>query len=121
MKFEEQWTVNKLGVEVQGWHWDTMITAHTLDNRPSITGLKFQAYVQLGIVDWMTDYNKEVAPYLKPTDANKKKYGANAINCIDELITKPGGMRKLLKYCALDSIYEYRLALMQMKEMENRI
>jgi len=54
---------------------------------------------------------------LKSTTADKKKYGANAFNRIDELIAKPGGMDKILTYCALDSIHEYRMATRQMDQI----
>ncbi len=46
IKFEEQWSNVRLGTEVKGWHWDTMLNAHVFDNRPGhITSIKFQAYV----------------------------------------------------------------------------
>ena len=65
-------------------------------------------------------YDSEVGPYLKATNEETKEYGDNAINRIDELIAKPGGKEKLLKYCALDSLYEYRVAQAQIEEMEIR-
>jgi DNA polymerase len=101
MKFEHTWTKIRLGVEVEGWEWDTMLATHVFDNRPGITGLKFQVYVQFGIVD----YTSEVDSYLGTDTVD-----ANAINHILELIKKPGGTEALCKYCGLDSIYELRLA-----------
>jgi len=106
MKFEDTWTVEKLKVEVKGWDWDSMIAAHIIDNRSGITGLKFQTYINFGIVG----YEEEIAPYLR---ANTTEHGANAINNIMELVKTQTGRRKLMTYCALDSIYEYRLALKQ--------
>jgi len=41
-----------LGVETQGWLWDSMLAAHLIDNRKGVTDLKFQAYVSLGVEDW---------------------------------------------------------------------
>lgn len=108
MKFEESWSFNILGTRVQNWYWDSMLRAHILDNREGITGLKFQAYVNFGV----EDYSSEISPYLQVEDANSK-------NTIDELLKKPGGKEKLLKYCALDSIYEYRLALLQQEKFNN--
>ena len=109
MKFEEIWSRIRLGIpSVKSWIWDTMVMSHVLDNRKYITGLKFQAYVQFGIID----YDSDVNPYLKPKGA---KPSANAINQIDILLKKPGGKKKLLTYCAYDSIYEYRLAMKQME------
>lgn len=109
LKYEHVWTRVKLKVEVQGWKLDTMQAAHQLDNRTGVTGLKFQNYVNFGIVD----YDSDVAPYLRP----KVSTSANDINQVEELLKIPGGKEKLLKYCALDSINEYRLAKKQMKLM----
>lgn len=108
MKFEETWSVVRLRQPVRGWLWDSMLAAHILDNRPGVTSLKFQAYVQFGIVD----YESEVSPYLQAS-----KEGGNEMNRVYELLKKPGGKDKLLQYCGLDSIYEYRLALKQRREM----
>lgn len=105
MKFEDTWSKVRLGVDVVGWEWDTMIMAHVLDNRQGVTGLKFQVYVNFGVVD----YSSEISPYLEATD-NKN---GNGLNRIIELMAKPGGAAKVLKYCAYDSIYEYRLAKKQ--------
>ena len=105
MKFEHTWSKVRLKTEVKMWMWDTMLASHVFDNRAGITNLKFQAYVNFGIVD----YASEIAPYLKATD-NKD---GNALNRINELLAIPGGKEKLLKYCGLDSIYEYRLAKQQ--------
>lgn len=113
MKYEDTWTLIRLRVEVQNWEWDSMVAAHILDNRQYITSLKFQVYVQFGVID----YASEVTPYLKAISADEKKYGGNAINRIQELLDQPGGEKKLLKYCAFDSFYERMLAMKQMKEL----
>jgi len=105
MKFEEAWSTVRLRQPVQGWAWDTMLATHVLDNRPGICGLKFQVYVQFGIVD----YSSEIEPYLKSVGENS----GNALNRIEELIKTAGGRQKLLKYCGLDAVYEYRLAMKQ--------
>ena len=107
MKFEHAWTLNRLKVEVQNWHWDSMIAAHNLDNRSGVTGLKFQTYVNFGVID----YSSEITPYLRSDG------GGNGFNKIYELLEQEGGPEKLLKYCALDSHYEYILAQKQMDEM----
>ncbi len=108
MKFEYAWTKERLRVEVQNWLWDTMLMSHVLDNRPGATSLKFQTYVNFGVVD----YASEITPYLQAKEQNN----GNAINRIYELLAKPDGMQQLLRYCALDAVYEYRLA---MKQREN--
>lgn len=114
IKYEEQWSIEKLRTSVIGWKWDTMLDAHVLDNRDAITNLDFQTYVNFGILG----YSDEVSTYLKATKEDKKKYGANAINRIDELLVKPGGKRALLTYCGLDTIYEYRLYQVQTQIMD---
>jgi hypothetical protein len=86
-----------------------MLATHIFDNRSGVSGLKFQVYVQFGIID----YSSEIAPFLMAKD-NKD---GNAINQIEELIKTKEGRRKLMIYCGYDSVYEYRLALLQMNRM----
>lgn len=112
MKYEDTWTMVQLKTLVNNWTFDTMLGTHVLDNRPKISGLKFQAYVQIGIID----YDSEVAPYLRSDDVKN----ANAINRIKELWEIPGGKEKLFKYCAYDSILEYQLYCIQMEEFKKR-
>jgi uracil-DNA glycosylase family 4 len=109
MKFEDIWTSVRLKHQVQSWYWDSMQAAHILDNRPRISGLKFQAYVHFGEVD----YSSEISPYLKGIEDKND----NSLNRIQELIDLPGGVEKLMNYCAMDSIWEYRLAMKQQKLM----
>lgn len=108
IKFEDTWSKVRLKTEVKRWVWDTMLAGHLLDNRRGITGLKFQVYVNFGIID----YASEIEPYLKSTDKN-----SNSMNRIYEFLNQPEGQEKLLTYCAYDSIYEYRLAMRQMDMM----
>lgn len=110
MKFEHTWSLIRLKTEVQNWVWDTMLATHILDNRPGVTGLKFQTYVQFGIID----YASEVSSFLSATDNTN----ANNINNIMKLVEQSGGKEKLMKYCALDSIYEYRLSMIQRSIIE---
>jgi uracil-DNA glycosylase family 4 len=110
MKFEEAWSVVRLRQPVNNWYWDTMQAAHLLDNRPGINSLKFQVYVNFGTVD----YSSEIAPYLQSVDDKN----GNALNRIFELVALPGGKEKLMTYCALDSIWTYRLATKQMDLIE---
>lgn len=110
MKYEDTWSVVRLRQRVYGWYWDSMLAAHILDNRPGITSLKFQTYVHFGIVD----YEAEIAPYLRGEDDKN----GNAINNIDEVLKSPSLTRKLLEYCGMDSINEYRLALLQQELMQ---
>jgi len=105
MKYEHTWSLVRLKTEVQNWVWDTMIASHIFDNRPGITSLQFQVYVQFGVID----YKDETEPHLKAKESNN----ANSINRIYELLAKPGGKEKLMKRCALDAVYEFRLAQKQ--------
>lgn len=105
MKYEHIWAAVRWKVETQGWIWDSMQAAHILDNRRGINGLKFQTFVNFG----EPDYSSEISPYLRAKD-NKD---SNAINRVLELCETKQGQKKLMKYCALDTIYQYRLALKQ--------
>ena len=109
MKFEHSWTYHRLGVEVDKWQWDSMQAAHILDNRSGVTGLKFQTYVNFGVVD----YSSKVTPYLR-----KREEGGNGMNGIYELLEEEGGKEMLLKYCALDSHYQFMLAKSQMRALD---
>jgi uracil-DNA glycosylase family 4 len=109
MKFEHSWTYHRLGVEIKNWQWDSMIAAHMLDNRSGVTGLKFQTYANFGVVD----YSSEITPYLR-----KREEGGNGMNGIYELLEEEGGKEKLLKYCALDSHYQYMLSRIQMAQLD---
>ena len=106
MKYENNWLDVFHGIQVNPWKFDTMQAAHILDNRPGITGLKFQAYVRYGLLG----YEDEIKPYLTSK-------GSNEPNRILELISSAEGLRKLRIYNGIDSLMEYRLALDQMKEL----
>ncbi len=101
-KFEERWTQKKIGHSVKGWHWDTMLAAHCLDNRSGISSLKFQAFVLLGL----PDYDIHISPYLKAS-------GTNELNRIIELDTN-----ELLLYNGLDSLVTYKIMQKQKELME---
>lgn len=106
MKFEHAWSLVRLRTEVKNWEWDSMLAAHLFDNRPGITGLKFQTYVNFGVAD----YSSEIEPYLQ---GNKKN--ANSLNRVMELLKTKSDTEKLLHYCGYDSIYEYNLSMKQME------
>ena len=100
MKFEDAWSRFILQTVVENWIHDTMLTAHILDNRKSVTGLKFQAYVEFGIVD----YDSKVSEYLVGEDEKE----SNGFNRILQAPRKP-----LLLYNGFDSLLEFRLYLIQ--------
>lgn len=106
MKYEDTWLNILHGISVYPWKFDTMQAAHILDNRPGITGLKFQYYIQFGLLG----YDDAIDPYMKAADSY-------SVNRIPELIASKEGLRKLLLYNGIDSLATFRLALRQMKEM----
>jgi uracil-DNA glycosylase family 4 len=106
MKYEDHWTNFLHGIEIQPWVFDTMQASHILDNRPGITGLKFQSYVRFGLLS----YEEEVAPYLKSPSSN-------APNKIMQLVRDRQLFNKLLLYNGIDSLMTYRLAKAQIKEL----
>jgi DNA polymerase len=101
LKFEERWTLKMFGRGVIGWHWDTMLAAHVLDNRSGITSIKFQSFVRLGVGGW----EDGVAKYLKAEDANS----LNKVHLISR--------DDLLIYNGLDSLLEFKVMELQKEEM----
>ena len=101
LKFEERWTKAEFGHGVRNWHWDTMIAAHIHDNRPQITGLKFQAYVHLGC----PDYDSHIKPLLQSPNGTSE----NKVDTIP--------LADLLLYNGLDSLLELLLAEKQTEDL----
>ena len=99
LKFEERWTRYFLGHGVRNWKWDTMLSAHVINNAQGVTGLKFQSYVTFG----QPSYDEHIKPYLKPRRGT-------FLNRIRELPIKD-----VLLYNGMDSLNEYRLALRHRK------
>ena len=103
MMYEDLWTRERLGVQTQNWVLDTIQSAHILDQRPGITGLKFQTYVQSGLID----YSSHISEYLStPLNAAEAEMGANGFNRIS--LAPP---KQVMIYCGVDCIGTYRLAL----------
>ena len=103
------WSEVILGAEVGPWVWDTQLVSHLLDNRPNITSLKFQTYIQFGI----PDYDSEISSFLK-SKSNKKS--ANNFNEV-----KKAPRKKLLVYNGLDAHFTHKLYLLQLKQVQGRI
>ncbi len=101
-KFEDRWSRRILKVNVRNWIWDGMLAAHLLDNRPAVTGLKFNAFIHLG----QESYNDTVAPFLKSSG------GSNTRNRIKE-----ADLGQVLVYGGLDALLEYKVAMIQAKQM----
>jgi hypothetical protein len=100
LKFEDRWTRAVFGHRVRNWEWDTMLGAHTLDNRPGITSIKFQSYVLLG----QPSYDDHLQHLLKSSGSNEINRAATEIDLED-----------LLVYNGLDSLLEYEVAVRQRK------
>ncbi len=103
IKFEERWTLAKLGCGVACWNWDTMLAAHIIDNRSHISSVKFQAFVLLGL----SDYDSHIKPYLETKVSN----GINRIEELEEEV--------LLMYNGLDSLIEYKVMIKQKEIVRN--
>lgn len=99
--FEEEWTLEKLGHPVASWKHDTMLAGHIMDSRRGGTGIKHLSLVWLGT----EDYDAHIHPYLEADGS----YTENRIREID--------MKDLLLYGGLDSLYEYKVAVIQRKRM----
>jgi uracil-DNA glycosylase family 4 len=112
MKFEHTWSKVILKTSVRSWKWDSMLAAHVLDNRQSVTGLKFQTYINFGVID----YSSTVSKWLQAKDDKN----ANSQNRLIEFFETESGQKEVLKYCALDTINQYRLAKLQ-EELFNNI
>lgn len=108
IKFEMAWAHSRLNTEIRNVEWDSMLAAHVLDNRTGVTGLKFQVYVNFGVAD----YSSEVTPFLERQDEKN----ANAKNYILDM--DDAERTKLLEYCAKDAIFQYRLSMKQIQEMD---
>ena len=106
MKFEDTWSYFILGTRVRNWVWDSMIAAHVLDNRTKVCSLKFQSYVNFGLLD----YDSYISKYL---ESGGKKASANDFNWV-----RKANRMKLLVYNGMDSMLEHRLASIQMKAIE---
>ena len=100
--FETRWTKRELGIDINNWIWDGMLAAHVLDNRKKITGLKFQSFVLLG----QESYDDVVKPFFYTE-------GSNIENRIREV-----SLDKLLTYCAMDSLLEWKVAEIQMTQLD---
>jgi len=93
IKFETIWAKKIWNIDIKNWYADTCIDTHIRDNRTGITGLKFQTYVNFGVIN----YNKQVEPYITALSSNE----FNRLDEVDPDI--------LMSYCGYDAYYTYRL------------
>jgi len=106
MKFEDTWLNVIDNIEVSPWEWDTMQAAHIIDNRSGISSLKMQSFLQFGLIG----YEEEIKPYLSSPDSN-------TLNKVMDCMADQDLRLKLMKYCGIDSLMTYRLAMQQMRLM----
>lgn len=97
---EDSWSRVFFGTETKGWFADTRLIAHMLDNRQSITPLKFLAWLIFGL----DNYGEEMRKYLEPSNTRKARDGDNAFNTIDE-----APIHKLLFYGGIDALITRRM------------
>ncbi len=102
IKFEERWTRKILGHGVRNWVWDCMVAAHTLNNTPGITSVKFQSFVRFGV----GDYSSNISSFL---EAGGKGNTENKIKQVK--------LSDLLLYNGMDALMEYKIAQQQMEEI----
>ena len=98
LKFEQRWTQKHLKVAVRNWMWDCLLGAHWLNCKRGICGLDFQAFALLGV----GNYSSYLDPYMQGEGGN----GVNKLRQVEP--------RLLYKYNALDSLFEWNVAMMQM-------
>lgn len=104
ISYEDLWTKEILGYNIKGWHWDTMVEAHIQDNRHRIAGLKFQTYVNYGIVG----YDSSIKSYLEIKGKD--------INGINNVLN--ASMDDLLLYNGWDAFFTYQLFLKQQSKLQ---
>ena len=102
LKYEDNWTREKFNTTVRGWLFDPMLASHIIDNRPYFTGLKFQVYINFGVID----YSSEVGKWMESIEIPKS---GNSVNRLREFVKTEDGWNKLMIYCGLDSLYEFWL------------
>lgn len=100
LKFEHVWTKEIFNVKVRNWRFDTMIASHILDNREGYTGLKFQSFLNFGVLP----YDKNIKPYLKAKRGH-----------INNVMKAP--LNDLLHYGGLDAILTHCLKKKQINEL----
>ncbi len=93
LKFEERWSRKIFKTPVRNWVFDSMLHAHCRNANHSASGLKFQAFVKLGLLP----YDEEVEGFITAKNPNEK----NNLEAMDK--------HKLLQYCGMDAWAEWQL------------
>lgn len=103
-KYEEIWSRNIFNKNIKDVHWCTMNTAHILDDRQGVTGLKFQTYVNYGFAN----YEEKSKQYI---EADKE----NEFNRMNEM-----PLNDLLMYNGLDALFTMKLYKDQYKILSRK-
>lgn len=101
IQFENTWSNVKLGMNINGWLYDTMLGMHSIDNRPRVTSLEKMNYFLLGI----EPYDEHIKEYLKSEEGRGNSF--NSIHKAD--------LKDLLLYNGMDSLTEFRQAIIGME------
>jgi uracil-DNA glycosylase family 4 len=109
IKYEDHAVRFKLGYQVKNWGSDTMLDAHVLDNRQGITGLKYQTYINFGVLN----YDGKVKPYMESYKEGENPDSNNAINRLDEC-----PIDDLLHYNGLDVLFGNLLLKKQLRSIK---
>lgn len=96
---EEPWTIQFFDVVPDPLIWDTMLASHVIDERDYFTGLKFQAYINWGVID----YDKEVDPF-------KSSAPGELYNRLDKIMYSA-----VCIYNGMDAMFTMRLFNLQKK------
>lgn len=103
LKFEVIWSTVIYGVEPVNAVWCSMVASHIICTTPGTHGLKFRAFVELGVVP----YSGPVDEYLKTKD--------DSGNGMNRVFQAP--VHDLLLYGGLDALLQRKLALKQMEQI----
>lgn len=105
-QFECKWSRVFL-TEIKGIIFDTQLAAHVLDNRKGITGLKFQTYINFGIIGYEDNIKKYIVP---------KEKGGNEFNTIKE-----ADINDILLYNGYDTYFTMLLYQKQKRLLYNHL
>jgi uracil-DNA glycosylase family 4 len=100
IQMEEKWSRKIVGCEVQGWKWDTMQTAHIIDERDLFTSLDKQVFLMTGY-----EYGQNIAFF-------KKGFPFNRMN--------EAPLLDLLMYGGLDALFTKILSQDQESYLETQ-
>jgi DNA polymerase-1 len=106
-QYECKWSQVLLNTEIKGIIFDTQTASHVLDNRSYITGLKFQTYVNFGIIG----YEDKIKKYLIA-----KEKGGNEFNTIEE-----ADLNDILLYNGYDTYFTMLLYQKQKRLLDNHL